>query len=226
MRFIKVLIKVIIGLIIVAAIAGYLFIRNFDLNKYKSEISTLAEEQLGRKLAINGEAKLGISFTPTLIIEDVELANAEGASQPQMVTVGSLEVKLALLPLLKRQVVIDNVILQNPVINLEVAADGTSNWVFKKSGGQVSPQQIELMKDQAIATGLVDMKTADKAAEILQKRIDYQVGDETNPGGAWYPESIESWKQAQVIREGTYVAMIASAEHQADIAEKFQQQFQ
>lgn len=80
MRFIKVLIKVIIGLIIVAAIAGYLFIRNFDLNKYKSEISTLAEEQLGRKLAINGEAKLGISFTPTLIIEDVELANAEGAS--------------------------------------------------------------------------------------------------------------------------------------------------
>ena len=25
---------------------------------------------------------------------------------------------------------------------------------------------------------------ADKAAEILQKRIDYQVGDETNPGGA------------------------------------------
>ena len=169
MRFIKVLIKVIIGLIIVAAIAGYLFIRNFDLNKYKSEISTLAEEQLGRKLAINGEAKLGISFTPTLIIEDVELANAEGASQPQMVTVGSLEVKLALLPLLKRQVVIDNVILQNPVINLEVAADGTPNWVFKKSGGQVSPQQIELLKDQAIATGLVDMKTADKAAEIVQK---------------------------------------------------------
>ena len=67
---------------------------------------------------------------------------------------------------------------------------------------------------------------ADKAAEILQKRIDYQVGDETNPGGAWYPESIESWKQAQVIREGTYVAMIASAEHQADIVEQFQQQFQ
>lgn len=169
MRFFKVLLKVILGLIVVAAIAGYLFIRNFDLNKYKSEISTLAEEQLGRKLAINGEAKLGISFSPTLIINDVELANAEGASQPEMVKVGSLEVKLALLPLLKRQVVIDRVVLQNPIINLEVAADGTPNWVFKKSGGQVSPQQLELMKDQAIATGLVDMKTADKAAEIVQK---------------------------------------------------------
>lgn len=62
---------------------------------------------------------------------------------------------------------------------------------------------------------------AAKAAEILQNRIDYQVGDENNPGGAWYPESIEAWKQGQVIQQGTYVAMIASAEYQAVIAEQF-----
>lgn len=66
---------------------------------------------------------------------------------------------------------------------------------------------------------------AEKAAEILQERIDYQVGDDTNPGGAWYPEAIESWKKAQVIRRGTYVAMIASAEHQAEIAEDFNDLF-
>lgn len=62
---------------------------------------------------------------------------------------------------------------------------------------------------------------AEKAAEILQDRIDYQVGDENNPGGAWYPESIEAWKQGQVIRHGTYVAMIASAEYQDAVAEQF-----
>ena len=62
---------------------------------------------------------------------------------------------------------------------------------------------------------------AAKAAEILQDRIDYQVGDENNPGGAWYPESIEAWKQGQVIQQGTYVAMIASAEHQTAISEAF-----
>ena len=39
---------------------------------------------------------------------------------------------------------------------------------------------------------------AAKAAEILQSRISYQVGDETNPGGAWYPESIAAWEKAQV----------------------------
>ena len=66
---------------------------------------------------------------------------------------------------------------------------------------------------------------AQKAEEILQARIDYQVGDDTNPGGAWYPESIEAWKSAQVIRHGMYVALIASAEHQSEIAEAFNAQF-
>ena len=67
---------------------------------------------------------------------------------------------------------------------------------------------------------------ADRAEEILQDRIAYQVGDEENPGGAWYPESIAAWEKAQVVREGTYVALIASAEHQAEIVEQFQKQFQ
>ena len=169
MRFIKIVLSVVIGLVVVIAIAGYLFVRNFDLNKYKSDISLLAQERLGRKLAINGDARLGISFSPTLIVNDVELANADWASQPQMVKVGSLEIKLALLPLLKRQVVIDNITLQNPVINLEINDDGTPNWNMFESSTTVSPQQVQLIKDQAVASGLVDMKTADKAAEMVQK---------------------------------------------------------
>lgn len=169
MRFIKIVLSVVIGLVVVIAVAGYLFVRNFDLNKYKSDISLLAQERLGRKLAINGDARLGISFSPTLIVNDVELANADWASQPQMVKVGSLEIKLALLPLLKRQVVIDNITLQNPVINLEINSDGTPNWNMFESSTSVSPQQMQLIKDQAVASGLVDMKTADKAAEMVQK---------------------------------------------------------
>ena len=67
---------------------------------------------------------------------------------------------------------------------------------------------------------------AAKAEELLQSRIDYQVGDENNPGGAWYPESIAAWEKGEVIRQDTYVAMIASAEHQVEIAEGFNALFQ
>ena len=57
---------------------------------------------------------------------------------------------------------------------------------------------------------------AAKAAAILQERIDTQA-----EGGAWYPESMEAWGRGQVIQQGTYVAMIASAEHQEDWADSF-----
>ena len=58
------------------------------------------------------------------------------------------------------------------------------------------------------------------AAAILQERADAQA-----EGGAWYPESMETWSNAQVIQEGTYVAMIATAEHQDEIVEQFNAQF-
>ena len=57
---------------------------------------------------------------------------------------------------------------------------------------------------------------AGKASAILQERIDTQA-----EGGAWYPESMEAWGRGQVIQQGTYVAMIASAEHQEDWADSF-----
>ena len=62
---------------------------------------------------------------------------------------------------------------------------------------------------------------AAKAAEILQQRIDAQA-----EGGAWYPESMEAWGRGVVDQQGTYVAMIASAEHQDAIVERWKAQFQ
>ena len=61
---------------------------------------------------------------------------------------------------------------------------------------------------------------AAKAAEILQSRIDAQVG-----GDAFYPETIDQWKAAKVITNGTYVALIASGEHQAEIEDAWNGQF-
>ena len=45
--------------------------------------------------------------------------------------------------------------------------------------------------------------------------------DSQAEGGAWYPESMEAWGKAQVIQRGTYVAMIASASYQQEMADAF-----
>lgn len=75
---------------------------------------------------------------------------------------------------------------------------------------------------------LVECKSeedADKVQEILQARIDYQVGDDTSPGGAWYPESIEQWKKTTVQRQGKYLALLAVADTHSQLEEIFNQAF-
>ena len=65
-----------------------------------------------------------------------------------------------------------------------------------------------------------DQKDAAKAAEILQARIDSQVG-----GDAFYPETIDQWKAAKVLTNGSYAALIASGEHQTEIEDAWNAQF-
>ena len=61
---------------------------------------------------------------------------------------------------------------------------------------------------------------AAKAAEIFQARIDAQV-----QGGAFYPETIEGWKKAQVITKGSVVALISAGDSQSSAVEAFEKLF-
>lgn len=48
-----------------------------------------------------------------------------------------------------------------------------------------------------------------KVKDIFQARVDYQVGTDDAPGGAFYPESIEGWKNnARIVSNGNYVMLI------------------
>lgn len=61
--------------------------------------------------------------------------------------------------------------------------------------------------------------------DIFQARIDYQVGDEENPGGAWYPETIEGWKnKSHIASNGNYV-LLAVGDAAGDAVERFNQLF-
>ena len=58
--------------------------------------------------------------------------------------------------------------------------------------------------------------------DIFQARINYQVGDDQNPGGAWYPASIEGWKNgSRIVSNGNYVMLIALSEGADDVVNSF-----
>lgn len=75
---------------------------------------------------------------------------------------------------------------------------------------------------------LVEVENAGDAQaveDIFQARVDYQVGDDTNPGGAWYPETIEGWKtKSQIVSNGNYV-MLAVGDAAGAAVESFEALF-
>ncbi len=133
-KLLKILLGVVLTLVIIVLVGGFIFIKTFDLNKYKPYVTELALKETGREVTI-GNASLGISLTPTLILNDVTMANAAWATEPEMVRIGELEVKLSILPLLKKQVVIDKIALLNTEIFLTENAEGKQNWMLELPAG-------------------------------------------------------------------------------------------
>ena len=61
-----------------------------------------------------------------------------------------------------------------------------------------------------------DRDGAKAAEEILRNRAEEQAA-----GGAWYPESVAAWADAQVLTRGNYVLLIAAGELTDAIAGDF-----
>lgn len=72
---------------------------------------------------------------------------------------------------------------------------------------------------------LVEVQNAadvQKVKDIFQARVNYQVGDETNPGGAWYPDTIEGWKNGnRIVSNGNYVMLVALNEGADSVVTSF-----
>jgi len=162
-KFFKIIGVLLLVLIAGAVGGGYYFLKTFDLNKYKSYAENLVFKETGRKLAINGDADLGISLIPTLIVNDVELANPSWAKQPQMVKIKQLELKFALLPLLRKEVMIDTVALVQPEIYLEQSVDGKASWDFSKP--------VDASAAKEIAAEKVEIPAQVKNAEDIRKNV-------------------------------------------------------
>ncbi len=119
-------------IVLVVAVIGVLLIApNFiPMEIYKAQITRAAENATGRALTIDGDLK--IAFFPRFQLElnDVTFANREGASPEAMATMDRLAIGLAVMPLLQREVVIDRLVLDRPVMNLEIDRNGRGNWEF------------------------------------------------------------------------------------------------
>jgi uncharacterized protein involved in outer membrane biogenesis len=129
------IIAFIVGGVIVLAVAGVaVFLATFDPNSYKPQIIAAVQSATGRTLTLGGRIGLSLSLQPTLEVSEVGFSNPPGFSRPQMATLQKLELQLALIPLLSKDVQIEQLVLDKPDILLETNAQGQSNWQISPAG--------------------------------------------------------------------------------------------
>lgn len=130
----QVLQKVLIILagLLVALVASVLIVPGFmNWNQYRALIQSEAAAATGRAVEIDGDIRIQLIPAPRLVIENARLANIEGASSADMVTLKRLEVHVALAPLFSGAVRVQSVILVEPEVRLEILENGRNNFTFK-----------------------------------------------------------------------------------------------
>ncbi|MBT5659425.1 MAG: AsmA family protein, partial [Rhodospirillaceae bacterium] len=115
-----------LGVLVVAAIiGGYFFLQSIDFGQYRGLIEEQAKAATGRDLKIAGQFELDLlTLEPALTVDDVTLANAPWGSRPEMLSIKSLELEVALIPLLSGNVVVKRLVLVAPDILLETNKKG------------------------------------------------------------------------------------------------------
>ena len=100
---------------------------------------------------------------------------------------------------------------------------GLSEIAVKQSGVYVAA--ISAAVGEIALVEVENAEDVQAVEDIFQARIDYQVGDDATPGGAWYPETIEGWKtKSRIVSHGNYV-MLAVGDASASAVEEFEALF-
>ncbi len=150
-----------LSLLIVALLAAPFFI---NVNDYKSVIVNKVEQATGRDVSI-GDLHASLFPWVGVRMDNVRLANRPGFSGGNFLQVKSLDVRLALLPLLSRQVEIKRFVMDGPKLLLERDAGGAGNWEDLLPGTKSGKPQ---------SSGGVSGPASGSSAPAMPRRVDHQ----------------------------------------------------
>jgi len=125
------MISAIIGLISLLLLALFI-VSQIDINQFKKTIEIQTTEFIGRQINLDGDIHLELSLHPVLSIENVSVANASWSDKPQMLSLGRLYLKLDLMPIFDKQLVVEQLLLDDVDLLVETNTAGQINWQFEK----------------------------------------------------------------------------------------------
>lgn len=126
-RWVLLALGALVALVLLAAGVLAFLVSRVDV---RAEVERAVESATGRELTIAGD--VGVSYWPVLGLHaaGASLSNVQGGQAPALMTAEDIHVGVELGPLFNRQIVVRQLVLQNPRIALEVDAEGKPNWIL------------------------------------------------------------------------------------------------
>jgi uncharacterized protein involved in outer membrane biogenesis len=125
-----------IVLLLAVAVAGVAFL--FNWNDLNGVIARQSSRASGREVAIDGDIAVRLSLTPRIRIDGLRLDNPPWAADPRLARIGSLQLSIKLLELLRGRMVLPEVVLDQPKVSLEKGEDGRNTWSLGENPGSVA----------------------------------------------------------------------------------------
>ena len=154
----KLLITLIVIVLLVIGVVA-VAITTFDANAYKADIAEQVKEETGRDFNISGDINLTIYPWLGLEVSGVQLSNADGFGEAPFLNADTFKVRAKLLPLLRKELEMDTLILQGVNLNLAKNAEGKTNWDdLAKSGDKEKESSDSGLPFAALVLGGIDVK--------------------------------------------------------------------
>jgi len=159
-------------------VALVMYLSAADLGWLKPRIESAITHATGRAFRIDGTLSLKVLWQPSVVVEDVRLANVEWGSEPTMFELGRLAARIDLWSLLSGPTRIEELQLRDVSLRLERSAAGEPNWEFDTS-------EMPVAEDRATGNGEVPVII--EFAEIRNVKVTRR-----QPDGRVRQTSIES----------------------------------
>jgi len=123
----------ILGVVVVGLVAVLVAPSFIDWNQQKARIAEQVFDATGERIAIEGDVSLALLPTPRLSAAGVRLAGPEGG--PDRLTLKSLDLQIALAPLLGGEIEVASLVMVEPVVLYEIDEQGQANWSLDQGSG-------------------------------------------------------------------------------------------
>ena len=124
--------------LIVAAVAALVIYAGSSA--FRGEVEQRAGVALGREFKI-GELQINWSWAPRIQLRDVVIGGA-AKDAPPLLEAAAVDLRIRLLPLLRGEVVLPNLQVEQPTLALHVDEKGVPNWSFSKNPAAAAAAEV------------------------------------------------------------------------------------